>query len=33
MHYGYAPHHSMRYGYYGVPHHYGYHEYPLRRYY
>jgi hypothetical protein len=33
MHYGYASHHSMRYGYYGVPHHYGYREHVLRRYY
>ncbi|MDB5608005.1 MAG: hypothetical protein JWP25_4905 [Bradyrhizobium sp.] len=36
-HHGYAPHHSMRYGYgYGAPHHYGhygYREHTLRRYY
>jgi hypothetical protein len=32
-HYGYASHHSMRYGYHGVPHHYGYREHVLRRYY
>jgi hypothetical protein len=30
---GYAPYRSMRYGYHGMPHQYGYHEYPLRRYY
>ena len=29
----YAPYHSMRYGYHGMPHHYGYRGYPLRRYY
>jgi hypothetical protein len=29
----YAPHHNMRYGYTGMPHHYGYREHTLRRYY
>jgi hypothetical protein len=33
MHYGYASHHSMRYGYYGAPHRYGYRGPILRRYY
>ena len=33
--YGYTPHRSLRYGYYGAPHHhgYGYRERGLRRYY
>ena len=29
----YARHHSLRYGYYGAFHHYGYRERVLRRYY
>lgn len=30
---GHTAPHSVRYGYHGVPHHYGYRGYPLRRYY
>jgi hypothetical protein len=32
-HHGYAPRHSMRYGYHGMSHQYGYREHILRRYY
>jgi hypothetical protein len=30
---GHTAPHSVRYGYHGMPHHYGYRGYPLRRYY